>query len=154
MINFETSIHVERPLEEVFAFVSDPLLFPRWNSAVQTVHAEPGKAGELGSTYAMQRQIPTGQVENDIEVFAREEPNEFGIRTTSGPTPFVYSYRFASHGVGTVVHLDASVELPGVAAVLGPFAARGVRRGVDANFAALKRTLEAGARNAQSASRA
>ena len=143
MISFETSVRIERPVEKVFAFVSDPLLFPQWNSAVQTVHADSGAAGELGSTYSMHRQLPTGQVENDLEVFAREEPNEFGIRTTSGPTPFVYRYRFASHSVGTMVDLDASVELPGVTAVLGPLAARGVRRGVDANFVALKRALEA-----------
>ena len=37
MITFETSVRVECPIEEVFAFVSDPLLFPRWNSAVQAV---------------------------------------------------------------------------------------------------------------------
>ena len=63
-------------------------------------------------------------------------------RTTSGPTPFIYRYRFASEGVGTIIHLDAGVELPGVAAVLGPLAARAVKRGVDANLAALKLTLE------------
>ena len=91
------------------------------------------------------------QVENDLEVFAREHNTEFGIRTTSGLTPFRYRDRFASDGPDTVVHLDASVELPGATAVLGPLAARGVKRGVDANLAALKRTLEASSRHAQSA---
>jgi hypothetical protein len=43
------------------------------------------------------------------------------------------------------------VELPGVAAVLGPLAARRVRRGVDANLDALKRILEGSARDAESA---
>jgi hypothetical protein len=79
-----------------------------------------------------------------LEVFAREHPSEFGICTTSGPTPFSYRYRFTSDGADTVVHLDATVELPRVAAVLGPLAARGVKRGVDGNHAALKRTLEGG----------
>jgi uncharacterized protein YndB with AHSA1/START domain len=152
VISFETSVRVERPVEEVFAFVSDPLLFPQWNSAVQTVHVTSGEPGGLGSTYSMQREIPTGRVENELEVFEREHPTEFGIRTTSGPTPFSYRYRFASDGADTIVHLDASVELPGVAAVLGPLAARGVRRGVDANFAALKLTLQASTRDAPSAS--
>ena len=151
MITFQTSVRVERPVEEVFAFVSDPLLFPRWNSAVQTVHGTSRARGEPRSTYSMQRHIPTGQVENDLEVFAREHNTEFGIRTTSGPTPFRYRYRFASDGPDPVVHLDASVELPGATAVLGPLAARGVKRGVDANLAALKRTLEASSRHAQSA---
>ncbi len=100
----------------------------------------------------MQREIATGQVENDLEVLARERPTEFAIRTTSGPTPFSYRYRLTSAGADTVIRLDASVELPGAVAVLGPLAARGVRRGVDANFAALKRVLEVSTRGAQSGS--
>jgi carbon monoxide dehydrogenase subunit G len=148
VISFETSIRIARPNEQVFAFVSDPIQFPQWNSAVQAVrHTSavrgPSRGtGEPGSTYSMERELPSGRVENGLEVFVREQPTEFGIRTTSGPTPFVYDYGFASDGEDTIVHLDASVELAGVAGVLGPLAARAVRRGVDANFAALKRRLE------------
>ena len=90
----------------------------------------------------MQRAIPSGRVENGLEVFSREQPTEFGIRTTSGPTPFSCRYRFISDGANTLVHRDASVEMPGATAVLGRLAVRAVRRGVDANFAALKRALE------------
>jgi carbon monoxide dehydrogenase subunit G len=143
VITFETGVRVERPIEEVFAFVSDPLSFPRWNSAVQTVQRTSGESGGPGSTYSMRRELPTGQVENKLEVLSREHPTKFGIRTTSGPTPFLYNYRFVPDGAGTVVHLDASVDLPGVSAVLGLLAARAVRRGVDANLAALKHMLEA-----------
>jgi hypothetical protein len=96
--------------------------------------------------YSMKRAVPSGRVENGLEVFVHEQPTEFGIRTTSGPTPFVYDYRFATDGQDTIVHLDASVELAGVAGVLGPLAARAVRHGVDANFTALKRTLEGNTR--------
>ena len=148
MISFETSVRIARPIEQVFAFVSDPIQFPQWNSAVQAVRhtsavrGPSGGTGEPGSTYSMQRELPSGQVENGLEVFVREQPTEFGIRTTSGPTPFVYDYGFAADGEDTIVHLDASVELAGVAGMLGPLAARAVRRGVDANFTALKRTLE------------
>lgn len=152
MISFETGVCVERAVGDVFDFVSDPLSFPRWNSAVQAVNNTSGVTGEVGSTYSMRRELPTGQVENDLEVLVRERPSEFVIRTTSGPTPFHYHYRFATEGVGTVVHLQASVELPGVAGVLRPLAARAVRRGVDANFTALQRILEGSARQAQSAS--
>jgi hypothetical protein len=62
VISFETGVRVERPIEEVFAFVSDPLLFPRWNSAVQTVKGTSGGTGELGSTYSMERELPTGRL--------------------------------------------------------------------------------------------
>lgn len=34
MIHFETSVHIDRKQEDVFAVVSDPETYPRWNSAV------------------------------------------------------------------------------------------------------------------------
>jgi hypothetical protein len=148
VISFETGVRIKRPIEEVFAFVSDPIQFPVWNSAVQTVNGTPGGTGELSSTYSMERELPTGRVENGLKVFARKRPSEFGISTTTGPTPFVYHYEFASDAADTIVHLEATVALPGVAGVLGPLASRGIRRGVDANFADLKRTLEGSARSA------
>ena len=153
MIRLQTSVRVERPIEEVFAYIADPLLFPRWNSAVQTMHRTSGQNGAPGSTYSMRRQLPSGRVENELEVLSREHPTNFGIRTTSGPTPFLYNYRFAPDGADTVIYLNASVELPRATAVLGPLAARGVRRGVDANLAALKHALEASAREVRSSTR-
>jgi hypothetical protein len=53
--SFETSLRVERRIEDVFAFVSDPTQFPRWNLAVQTVRGTSGETGAPGSTYAMER---------------------------------------------------------------------------------------------------
>jgi hypothetical protein len=34
---FDANVRFERPIEEVFAYVSDPLNFPHWNSAVEAV---------------------------------------------------------------------------------------------------------------------
>jgi hypothetical protein len=65
------------------------------------------------------------------------------MRTTSGPTPFVYCYRFDSDGPTTIVNLAAEVELSGIARALGPLGARLVKRGVDANLATLRQILEA-----------
>ena len=147
MISFETGAR-RASCRGSLRFVSDPLRFPFWNSAVQAVRNTSGDAGELGSTYSVQRELATGRVVNGLEIFAREHPTEFDIRTTSGPTPFIYRYRLAPEGGSTVVHLSARVELPGVAGMLGPLAARAVRREVDANFAALKQTLEGTAMDA------
>jgi uncharacterized protein YndB with AHSA1/START domain len=142
MTEFETSVLIERPIEEVFAFVSDPLQFPRWNSAVLSTRRTSGTSNEVGATYLMERELPTGRARNELEVIALTQPTEFAIRTTSGPTPFVYRYGFRDEGGATLVRLAAGVELGGAAALLPPLAARAVRRGVDANFAALRRTLE------------
>jgi uncharacterized membrane protein len=142
VIAFETGVRIERPVEEVFAIVSDPLRFPLWNSAVQAVSSTSPGTSEAGSTYSMERELPGGPVENEIVVLTLEPPVEFDIRTLSGPTPFVYRYRFHAEGDATLIRLDASVELPAPAALIAPLAARAVKRGVDDNLAALRRLLE------------
>ena len=143
MITFETDVRIERPIEEVFAYVSDPLNFRRWNSAVEAVRKTSAGESDVGSTYLMERQLPTGRASNELEIVAHERPKAFAIRATSGPTPFVYRYRFSSESGGTVVQLDAEVELQGTAALLGKLARPAVKKGVDENFAALKELLEA-----------
>lgn len=90
----------------------------------------------------MERELPTGRAENELEVVAWERPKEFAIHTTSGPTPFVYRYSFASKNGETLVELAAAFELGGVAALVAPLARRAVREGVDDNFATLKMILE------------
>jgi hypothetical protein len=72
----------------------------------------------------------------------REAPYEFAIRTTSGPTPFVYRYGFGVENGETIVRLDARVELGGIAAAMPQLARGAVKRGVDDNLAALKLILE------------
>jgi uncharacterized protein YndB with AHSA1/START domain len=143
---FETSIHISRPIEEVFAYVSDPLKFDRWNAAGVALRKLRGRETELGSTYATERELPSGRVQNELAVVAHEPPTEFGIHTTSGPTPFDYRYRFSTADSETIVHLDAVVELDGAAALLGPLAGRAVKRGVDRNLDELKRLFETPAR--------
>ena len=92
----------------------------------------------------MHRSLPTGPAENGLEIVEHEAPTRFTIRTTSGPTPFLYRYSLTDADVATVVALDASVELDGAFGLLGPLAGRAVKRGIDANLATLRAALERG----------
>jgi uncharacterized protein YndB with AHSA1/START domain len=139
---FETDTHIELPIERVFAYVSDPLNFARWNSAVQAVVKTSAGQSGVASTYSMERDLPTGPAVNDLEIVALEQPGAFAIRTTSGPTPFHYRFRFCAQNGGTLVQLDAKVELKGVAAFAPRLAQRAVKKRVDDNLATLKELLE------------
>ena len=143
MIAFETDVRIDRRIEEVFAYVSEPGNLPRWNSAVQTVRKT--SAGDNGgaSTYTMERELPTGRAVNELEIVASESPREFAIRSTAGSTPFLYRYQLSAENGETIVKLDAEVELPGAAAFLPQLARRLVKKGVDDNLATLKQILEA-----------
>jgi hypothetical protein len=143
MITFETSTRISRPIEDVFAFVSEPRNFPRWNSAVQAVRKTSAGDSGVAASYLMERALPTGRAVNELEVMTREWPREFAIRTTAGPTPFRYHYGFSADNEETVVHLNAEVDLTGPAALLPQLARRTVKNGVDDNFATLKQILEA-----------
>lgn len=142
MILFQTSIAIERPAEEVFAYVCDPRNLPAWNSAVQAVRPTSPATDGVGSTFSMRRELPTGPAVNELEVISSMPPHEYTFRTTAGPTPFLYRYQFAAQNGETVVQLDAQVELDGVATRLPQLARRAVKKGVDDNLATLKVILE------------
>ena len=143
-MNFETSVRIDRPMDQVFDYVSDPINFPRWNSAVQSVQRISAGDDGVGATYRMERELPGGRSENELEVLPVQRPTEFEIRTTSGADAVRLSLpRSRKMGATTVVELAAEVELGGIAGALGPLASRAVKRGVDSNFADLKRFLEA-----------
>jgi uncharacterized membrane protein len=143
VIAFDTDVRIDRPIDEVYSYVSNPLNFPRWNSAVRAVRLTSAGEYGTGSTYLMERELPTGRAVNELQVLASERPREFVIRTIAGPTPFLYRYRFAGANDETAVELEAEVELPGAAAFLPRLARRAVKRGVDDNLATLKQILEA-----------
>jgi ligand-binding SRPBCC domain-containing protein len=90
----------------------------------------------------MERQLPSGRAVNELEVVASESPREFTIRTITGPTPFLYRYRFSADNDETVVTLEAQVELPIGAGLLPQLARRLVKGGVNDNLRRLKRILE------------
>ena len=142
MIVFQTSIGIKRPAEEVFAYVGDLRNLPAWNSAVQAVRPTSPATSGVGSTFSMKRELPSGPARNELAVITSTPPREFTIRTTAGPTPFLYRYLFAAQNGETVVQLDAQVELDGVATRLPQLARRAVKKGVDDNLATLKMILE------------
>ena len=143
MTSLETHVRIERTVEEVFDYVSDPLSFPTWNSAATEVSPiSTGGSDGVGATYSIVRELLAGRVENVLEVVARERPRRFAIRTISGPTPFAYEFRFSADGSATVVAVELHAELGAIQSLLGPLAQVRLRRGVDANLATLKGVLE------------
>lgn len=131
-ISFTTRITIARPIDDVFARLADPAGWPAWNSAVESVQARGGER------YVMHRRLPSGPAVNELEVIERDPPTAFAVRTTSGPTPFVYRYALEPTDGGTLLTLRAEADVPGPAVLLK----HAVKRGVDANLATLKSILE------------
>ena len=144
MTRFETTVAIARPRDAVFAYLADPRHLPAWNSAVESVvpltrrHARHGRPLRDAAPASHRRR------DNELEIVTLRPPEELAIRTTSGPTPFLYRYEFATTGAGTLVKLYADVRVGGAASLLGPLAAQAIKRGVNANLATLRDILERG----------
>src|SRR2546425_694413 len=90
---------------------------------------------------ALAAQLPTVYL---VELVSCERPSEFAFRTTSGPTPFGYHFRFTPAGGATLIQIEAEADLGSAADLLAPLARRAVKKGVDENLATLKTILEIG----------
>lgn len=144
MVRFTADVVIERPVQLVFAFVARAENGSMWNSAVRQVRQSSEGPVGVGTEYSMSRQLPSGPVENTLQVVDYQPNKSYAIRVTSGPTPFQYRYRVEPLGDRTRVSLSAEGSLGGPADLLSPIASIVVKRGVQANFETLKALLESG----------
>ncbi len=142
MVRFNVGIVIQRPVENVFSFVSHGENATMWHSAVRQVRKTTEASEGVGTGYWMSRELPRGRVENTLRVVEYERNKMYAIQVTSGPTPLRYRYEFEPEGRGTRVSLSVEGELGGVADLFPSFASIAVRRGVEANLRTLKGLLE------------
>ncbi len=84
MASFENTVIIQRPVEEVFAFLADFENLPKWNYAiVETTKTSPGPVG-VGTTYYQTRSIPTRSDER-FQVTAFEPARRLEIHGQIGP---------------------------------------------------------------------
>lgn len=140
MIVINTTIRIQRGIDDVFAYVAAPEHLPDWNSAVTDV--QPIDAAGDHPAFVMTRDLPGGVARNVVRLVAVEPPRRFVLETTSGPTPFHYEYRFSEDDHATTIQLDARADLGTLATLLGPLARHGLEHGIRTNLETLRRLLE------------
>ena len=84
MPHAEHSVTVERPIDEVFAFLADGENDPRWRSGVLDIERVAGEG--VGARYRQGVKGPMGRrVAADYEVTEFVPPRALGFRATAGP---------------------------------------------------------------------
>jgi hypothetical protein len=109
MSQFQQSVMVNRPIEEVFDFTVDQVGAGRWQykTVVELLSGEPNGAG---STY---RRTVTKRDEEVVHTYALAEVNApfgFRLQTTSGEPSFVHEYTFVAEGTTTRVAVAVESE--------------------------------------------
>jgi uncharacterized protein YndB with AHSA1/START domain len=141
MATFENVVVINRPVEDVFRFLSDFENVPKWNYAiVETRQVSEGAIG-VGTIYRQVRSVPR-RSEERFEVTAFDAPRYLEIRGQLGPFPSRLSYALDVVPEGTRVTNSVELELRGPGRLLGRAAVPRVRDAVGANLRKLKELLD------------
>lgn len=145
MIKIRNSFQINRPVEEVFAFVTNIDKLPLWAGPVtEAKQTSEGPIG-VGTTQTQTAQFLGRKVETNQEVTEYELNKKFSTKATSGPLPMEVRYTFESVDGGTMVQLEGDVAAGGFFALAEPIAGRMLQRQTDADAVTLKELLESGA---------
>jgi uncharacterized membrane protein len=127
----EHSVTVQRPIEEVFAFLADAENDPRWRSAVLDITRVEGDG--VGARYKQGVKGPMGRrVAADFEITAFAPPRAIGFRGTAGPVRPEGRYELEPADGGTRVRFSLSAEPRGFARLMTSGVARAMRSEVQA----------------------
>jgi uncharacterized protein YndB with AHSA1/START domain len=141
MIQHEVTIHLNRPVEQVFAFLMDTGKLSTWQSNL--IKMEQLTAGPLraGSRFREVRRLGRrdSEIQGEITVF---EPNRrFETKTITRPNVTV-SYSFEAENGGTRLKHKFVMLTSGLMRLLEPLIAGSIKKESEADFETLKRILE------------
>jgi uncharacterized protein YndB with AHSA1/START domain len=140
------TVVIHRPVEEVFAFVTDPSATPRWQPNL--VRSELLTQGPLrsGSSVKEARRVGPWRSGAIWQVTEFDPPHRRGYTYPTGFGPIRQSglTTFVPVGGGTRVEFTATLEAAGALRLLLPLLARLMAKQNDQNFTRLKQLLESG----------
>lgn len=111
MLDGQASTRIERPVEEVFAFVSDPTNDVKWHSTVlRAWRTSEGPIG-VGSTFKWDAKF-LGRREADVETTGYEPNRAVATLVKSGWMQVVVTYLVAAEGGATRITRRTEIPLP------------------------------------------
>jgi uncharacterized protein YndB with AHSA1/START domain len=142
MATLELSTVINRPVEEVFAFLSNPENGPKWSAGSSDVTITSAGPMGVGTTYRSVRTLLGRRIESE-GVFTAYEPNRsYATKSTSGPFPMEGRVTFERIAGGTRVTGTLVGEPGGFFKLAEPLLMSMGKRQFDADLANLKDLME------------
>jgi len=138
----ERSITINRPVEEVFAFVTDVANFAKWNEqAGRSEQSSEGPVG-LGTRYRGSSDF-MGRTMQWISEITEYEPNQKAVqKITMGPTVMTMGWFLQPVEGGTRFTIRSEGPTGGLAKLAGPLMDRTMEKQMEDNLARLKALVE------------
>ena len=141
MIQNEATIHINRPVEQVFTFLADTKNLRSWQSGL--VENEQLTEGPLrvGSRFREVRRTGPRNSEIQAEITVFEPNKRFATKTLTKPQVTV-SYTFDEENGGTRITYKFVMITSGFMRLLERLIAGSMKKNTDSDFEKLKRILE------------
>lgn len=145
MPKIEVSETVDRPIEEVWAYVTDPGAMPEWLASTQQVEVLTDGGIRKGARVRSVDRFLGRSIEGISEVTEYEPPNRLGARSVEGPFDSYQEFDLQPEGDSTRITMRAEAEagLGGVfGKLLDPVVTAAFRRESQSDLGRLKDILE------------
>jgi uncharacterized membrane protein len=142
MVKNEMSIIINRPIEEVFAYVSNLQNGPQWQTGLFEVRRITQGSLGIGSQFASVRKFLGRKLEANVEIVAYEPNRKIVIKSPSGSVPFEQSFLFEPVADGTRLATLIELHTSGFMGLAEPMIAGSLKREMEAAFGDLKDLLE------------
>ena len=141
MIQHEVTIHLDKAVEQVFAFLMDTSKLSTWQSNL--IKSEQLTEGPLrtGSRFREIRRINNKETEIQGEITALEPNKHFETKTATRPQAMV-SYSLDPEQGGTRLKYKFVLITSGLMRLMEPLIASSIKKDTESDFETLKRILE------------
>ena len=141
-----STVEVDRPPDETFAYVTDPARFAQWqNGVVVAGRIETSGTPKVGDKCVMTRRVGFATRVSTSEITHVDPPGTWGVRGIDGPVRATVKVTVESLDAGhrSRVSIDVDFEGHGIGKVIVPLLVRPqAAREMPANLRRLKQRLE------------
>ena len=142
MNTFTVTTMINRPLKEVFDFMTNPANNSKWqNGTVSAKLVSEGPIG-VGSIFHSVGKIMGRELTMDAEVTQWDPPNVWGIKSNSGPIKFEGMNKFKSKDGGTLITQSFQGEVGGFFKLAEGMAVKQMQKQIEGDGQTLKKLLE------------
>jgi uncharacterized membrane protein len=141
MISIVESIIIQRPIEDVFAFMSETKNLPLWQTDVLEARHSPEGPVQVGTQVTLVRVMMGRTIEATTAISEYAPPTRYAFKSTSGPEiTGVNSCEATAEGTKFTTTFD--LQTGGVFSLADPLVGRTIQRSVERDLATLKELLE------------
>ena len=118
MADFNASVIICEPIEEVFAYFADMENAPDYMNKVELAEKQTNEPIGVGTKYKEIRNVRGNKVYAEIEYLTFEKNVRFIRRSSSNGLTVDYAYRFSEIPEGTQVEFEGTVHVKGLKMLL------------------------------------